>query len=349
MPKTVQLPDNTVIPSPGLGCMGMSFAYGATNDEQRKATLRKAMKIGNTFWNTANAYGRGLNEKIIGEVLREGNNREKVLLVSKWGYRFRGDDPAAWDSYVDGSAAHCAEAFEQSVKDLGGIYPDTYLLHRVDPNTPIEESVRAMDALRQAGKIKHIGLSECSADTLRRAAAIAPISFVEVEYSPWTLVMETNGVLDACKELGVVMIAYSPLGRGFLTGRYKTVADFQKEGDFRAYMPRTSAETFDKNYRIVVEFEKLAAKKGCTPSQLVLGWVMAQADNIVPIPGTRSEKYLLENFSSRDIVLTPDEVAEIRRVCVEFAPEGKRYAAKVDTTEEFKQRQAEQEEGQVEA
>ncbi|GAA6036047.1 hypothetical protein JCM8097_006586 [Rhodosporidiobolus ruineniae] len=204
MPKTVQLHDGTVISSPGLGCMGMSFAYGATNDEQSKATLRKAIEIGNNFWNTANAYGRGHNEKIIGEVLREGNNREKVFLVSKWGYRFRGDDPAAWDSYLDGSAAHCADAFEQSVKDLGGIYPDAYLLHRVDPNTPIEESVRAMDALRQAGKIKHIGLSECSADTLRRAAAVAPISFVEVEYSPWTLVMENNGVLDACKELGGV-------------------------------------------------------------------------------------------------------------------------------------------------
>ncbi|GAA6036044.1 hypothetical protein JCM8097_006584 [Rhodosporidiobolus ruineniae] len=330
MPKTVHIDANTAIPSPGLGCMGMSFAYGATDDEQSKATLRKAIEIGCTFWNTANLYGWGHNEKIIGDVLREGNNREKVYLVSKWGHRYRGD-PADMDIYIDGSAAHCADAFEQSVKDLGGLYPDAYLLHRVDPNTPIEESVRAMDALRQAGKIKHIGLSECSADTLRRAAAVAPISFVEVEYSPWTLVMEDNGVLDACKELGIVMIAYSPLGRGFLTGRYKSAADFG--GDWRSTLPRLAPNVFDRNYRIVEEFEKLAEKKGCKPSQLALAWVMAQSDNIVPIPGTKSDKYLIENFSARDLVLSDEELADIRKVCVEHAPEGGRYAKEWDTTE----------------
>lgn len=304
--------------------MGMSFAYGEGDDEQSKETLRKAIEMGCTVWDTADMYGRGHNEQIIGEVLREGENRKKVFLIDKFGNRW---DDEKKSFYVDGSPDWTIEALDQSIKHLGGLYPDAYLLHRVDKKTPIEQTVRALDALRKEGKTKYIGLSECSAETLRRAAKEATIDFVEVEYSPWELVMERNGVLDACKELGIKVLAYSPLGRGFLTGRYKSAEDFKKDGDFRQNWPRLTEENFQKNYKIVEEFERLAAKKGCKPSQLALAWLMAQGDHIIPIPGTKSEKYLVENFASRDIELTQAEIDEVRKVIDDNAPVGDRYPA----------------------
>ncbi|GAA5955779.1 hypothetical protein JCM8115_006850 [Rhodotorula mucilaginosa] len=324
MPKTTRLADGTELPLPGFGAMGMSFAYGTPNDEESKATLRKAIEIGCTVWDTATMYGRGHNEKIIGDVLREGENRKKVFLIDKFGNRW---DDEKKSFYVDGSPEYAIEALDQSIKDLGGLYPDAYLLHRIDKQTPIEQTVRALDALRKEGKTKYIGLSECSAETLRRAAKEAKIDFVEVEYSPWELVMERNGVLDTCKELGIKVLAYSPLGRGFLTGRFKSHEDFKNDGDARANWPRLTEENFAKNFRIVEEFERLAAKKGCKPSQLALAWLMAQGDHIIPIPGTKSEKYLVENFAARDGDLSADEVAEIRKVVEENAPVGDRYPA----------------------
>ncbi|BGP15348.1 hypothetical protein JCM10213_003427 [Rhodosporidiobolus nylandii] len=322
MPKTVQLDATTSLAVPGFGAMGMSAFYGETNDEQSKATLRKAIEIGCTTWDTANMYGLGHNEKIIGEVLREGDNRSKVFLVTKFGNRW---DNEKQTFYVDGSPEHAIQALDQSIKDLGGLYPDAWLLHRIDKTVPIEETVRAMHALRSEGKTRYIGLSECSAETLRRAAKVAKIDFCQIEYSPFTLVMEQNGVIDACKELGVKVMAYSPLGRGFLTGRFKKPEDFAVEGDFRAALPRMSKENFDQNYKIVEELEKIAKKKGCTPGQLSLAWLMAQGDHVIPIPGTKSEKYLVENFAAGDIELTAEEEREIRAVAEANQPVGERY------------------------
>lgn len=319
--STVSIDGHETWPRPGFGAMGLSAFYGPTGtDEQGKTVLRKAIETGCTFWNTADMYGNGHNEKIIGEVLREGDNREKVFLVTKFGNRW--DQPEGMT--VDGSPEYAIKALHDSIERMGGIYPDAWILHRIDKKTPIEESVRAMDALRKEGKTKYIGLSECSASTLRRAAAVAKISFVEIEYSPWTIVMEQNGVLDACKELGITVLAYSPLGRGFLTGRYKKISDFA-EGDFRAHLPRLQGENWDKNYKIVEEFERMAAKKGCTAGQLSLAWLMAQGDNILPIPGTKSEKYLVENFDSNKLELTDSELRDIRKVIMENQAVGDRY------------------------
>ncbi|GAA5944666.1 uncharacterized protein JCM15063_000826 [Sporobolomyces koalae] len=319
-------------PRPGYGAMGLSAFYGPTGtDEEGKQVLRKAIEVGCTFWNTADMYGQGHNEKIIGEVLREGDNRSKVFLVTKFGNRW--DAPGVPSYKVDGSPEYAIEAIKNSIERMGGIYPDAWILHRIDKATPIEESVRAMDAIRKEGKCKYIGLSECSAETLRRAAKVAKISFVEVEYSPWTLDMEQNGVLDACKELGITVLAYSPLGRGkswllvFLEQRcrYKQKSDFS-EGDWRAQLPRLSQENWDKNYKIVEELEKLATKKHCTAGQLSLAWLLAQGPNIVPIPGTKSEKYLVENFDSRKIELSESDLRDIRQVIVENAAIGDRYS-----------------------
>ncbi|GAA5841873.1 hypothetical protein JCM11251_005407 [Rhodosporidiobolus azoricus] len=325
MPQTVQLDSETTIPLPGFGAMGMSAFYGATDDEQSKATLRKAIEIGCTLWDTADIYGFGHNEKIIGEVLREGDNRKKVFLVDKFGNRVN-QETGEWS--VDGSPSWVLEAFEKSVKALGGLYPDAWLLHRIDKKTPVEDSVRAMDSIRKDGKVKYIGLSECSAQTLRRAAAVAKIDFIEMEYSPWSLEIEENGVLDACKELDVKILAYSPLGRGFLTGRFKSPEDFKQDGDSRSdFFPRLSAENFEKNYRLVEAIEKIASRKGCKPSQLALAWLMAQSPLIIPIPGTKSQNYLLENFASRDLELSREEEQEIRKVVEENKPAGDRYGA----------------------
>ncbi|BGP61919.1 hypothetical protein NBRC10512v2_003239 [Rhodotorula toruloides] len=322
MTKTVQIDAHTTVPVPGFGAMGMSAFYGQINDDESKATLRKAIEIGCTCWDTSSMYGWGHNEKIIGEVLKEGDNRKKVFLISKFGIKQDGKGGMV----VDGSPQNVIDALDQSIKDLGGLYPDAYLLHRVDKNVPIEETVRALDALRKEGKTKYIGLSECSAATLRRAAKEAQIDFVEIEYSPFELVMERNGVLEACRELGVKVLAYSPLGRGFLTGRYKKPEDFSlASGDYRAAFPRYTKENFDRNYKIVEELERLAEKKGCKSGQLALAWLMAQGDNIIPIPGTKSEKYLIENFAAREIDLSAEKVAEIRKVCEENAPVGDRY------------------------
>ncbi|GAA5918770.1 hypothetical protein JCM8208_000867, partial [Rhodotorula glutinis] len=214
MTKTVQLDATTTVPAVGLGCMGMSAFYGEHDDETSKQTLRKAIEIGCSVLDTAYMYGLGHNEQIIGDVLREGDNRKKVFLISKFGIEM--NDKGELET--DGSPENVIRSIDRCIKNLGGLFPDAYLQHRVDRKTPIEETVRALDAVRKEGKCKYIGLSECSADTLRRAAKAAKIDFVEVEYSPWELEMEKNGILEACRELDVKVLAYSPLGRGFLTG-----------------------------------------------------------------------------------------------------------------------------------
>ncbi|GAA5847731.1 hypothetical protein JCM9279_005004 [Rhodotorula babjevae] len=326
MIHTVRLDAHTTLPAPGLGCMGMSAFYGARDDETSKKTLRKAIEIGCTVWDSAAAYGGGHNEQLIGDVLREGDNRKKVFLISKFGFGTALSPEG--QPMLDGSAENVVRSIDKSIKDLGGLYPDAYLQHRVDKKTPIEETVRALDAVRKEGKTKYIGLSECSADTLRRAANVAKIDFVEVEYSPWELTMEKNGILDACKELGIKVLAYSPLGRGFLTGRFKSPEDFATGdgSDARSHLPRFAKENWERNYRIVQEFERVAEKKGCKPSQLALAWLVHQGDNIIPIPGTKSSNYLVENFAAASIDLSPDELAEVRKVIEDNQPVGTRYA-----------------------
>ncbi|KPV72218.1 uncharacterized protein RHOBADRAFT_56035 [Rhodotorula graminis WP1] len=324
MTKTVQLDASTAVPVPGFGAMGMSAFYGEHDDDTSKQTLRKAIEIGCTVIDSAFVYGMGHNERLIGDVLREGDNRKKVFLISKFGIEI--NDKGELET--DGSPENVIRSIDRCIENLGGLYPDAYLQHRVDKKTPIEETVRALDAVRKEGKTKYIGLSECSADTLRRAAKVAKIDFVEVEYSPWELTMEKNGIIDACKELGVKILAYSPLGRGFLTGRYKSPEDFATAdgSDFRANLPRFAKENWERNYRIVQEFERVAAKKGCTPAQLALSWLIHQGDNIIPIPGTKSSKYLVENFAATSVDLSPDELAEVRKVIEDNQPVGTRYA-----------------------
>jgi len=323
MSATISIDGKETWPRPGYGAMGLSAFYGPTGtDEEGKDVLRSAIETGCTFWNTADMYGMGHNEKIIGEVLREGENRSKVFLVTKFGNTWNESHEFTG---VDGSPEYAIKAMNDSIERMGGIYPDAWILHRIDKKTPIEESVRAMDAIRKEGKCKYIGLSECSEETLRKAAKVAKISFVEVEYSPWTIDMEQNGVLDACKELGITVLAYSPLGRGFLTGRYKKPEDFA-EGDWRSTLPRMQKENWDKNYKIVEEFEKLASKKGCTAGQLSLAWLLAQGSNILPIPGTKSVKYLKENFEANEVELSEADLRDIRKVIVDNQPEGTRYA-----------------------
>ncbi|SGY33626.1 BQ5605_C002g01517 [Microbotryum silenes-dioicae] len=360
MPNDTFTIDGQTWPRPGFGAMGLSAFYGKTNFEEAQHTLRAAIKScgtprmsGTDLGSSADSsYGFGKNEELISSILASDPElRKKVFLVSKWGLRWGSSIPGGFK--VDGSPEYFEQAIEASIKRLG-FTPDAYLLHRVDSQTDIEESIRAMDKARKAGKFKYLGVSECSAATLRKISKITKIDFIEVECelgrtsaddrpflasgadqilhlavhladSLWTLDMERNGVLETCKELGVLVNAYSPLGRGFLTGRYKTAADFKNDEDWRASLPRLQEEVFEQNYKIVEEIEKIAQRKGCTKGQLALAWLLAQGDNIIPIPGTKSEKYLLENFASRKIELTDEEVKELRTIAEKHAPVGTRY------------------------
>ncbi|ORY73847.1 NADP-dependent oxidoreductase domain-containing protein [Leucosporidium creatinivorum] len=321
MVSSVQL-DSFTLSRPGFGAMGLSEFYGVAPDvEKSKATLKKALEIGCTTFNTADIYGKGHNEELIGSFLAENPGaRESIFLITKWGFKW---GPDVQGFAFDGSQEYAAKAIDASIKRLG-VTPDAWLVHRVDKTIPIEESVQAMEDARKAGKTKYIGISECSANTLRKASKVAKIDFIEIEYSPWTLDHEENGVLAAAAELGVIVLAYSPLGRGFLTGKYTTYEDFVKEGDVRANMPRYSKENFEDNLAIVRAFEKVAARKGCSSGQLSLAWLMAQGSNIVPIPGTKSEKYLIENFNSKDIVLDEGDLKELREIVKSHAPKGGR-------------------------
>ncbi|KAK4049844.1 hypothetical protein OIV83_003900 [Microbotryomycetes sp. JL201] len=316
MATSVQIGDKSY-PRPGYGAMGLSAFYGTTDREEAKKTLRKAIDLGVSIWNTADMYGKGENEKLIGEVLANKEDRDKIFLISKWGNKW-GEGIEFFK--VDGSPEYFKKAIDASIERLG-FTPDAYLLHRIDKDVPVEESVQAMEAARSAGKTKYIGLSECSADTLKRANKVAKIDFIEIEYSPWTLDFEQNGVLQLARELGIIVLAYSPLG--FLTGKVKP-SDLEK-GDFRNALPRVQQDVLEHNMKIVAELEKIAKEKGCETSQLVLAWLMAQGDNIVPIPGTTSAKRLEENFASREVKLSSDDEKRIRKVIEDNRPKGTRY------------------------
>ncbi|KAL5499030.1 hypothetical protein ACEPAH_1548 [Sanghuangporus vaninii] len=310
------------VPSPGFGGMSLSNMYGAANDEESKELLRHAIKLGLTFWDSADIYGNGHNEELIGSVLAEGDNRSKVFLATKFGHEL---DPVTRQSSgkIRGDAAYIRQSIEASIKRLGTT-PDLYYQHRVDPNVNLEETYGTLEELRKEGKIKFIGISEPSAETLRKAAKIAKIDALQIEYSPWTTDIEKNGILQTARELGIPVVAYSPLGRGFLTGRFKS-PEALDPNDRRRIHPRFSQEIFIKNLRIVEKLESIASKKKITPAQLALAWVAAQGTDIIPIPGTKSISRLEENWASRDVIFSPEELKELREVIDGFTTSGERY------------------------
>ncbi|KAI9829120.1 MAG: hypothetical protein M1832_000143 [Thelocarpon impressellum] len=320
--------DGPLIPVPGFGAMGLSAFYGAAEaDEERFKVLDRAYELGQRHWDTADIYGD--SEELIGKWFKRTGKRADIFLATKFAVVFDGQG----GSSVNSSPEYVSQAIDRSLKKLGVPFVDLYYCHRLDRKTPIEKTVSAMAQLKRDGKIHHLGLSECSSDSLRRAHAVHPISAVQVEFSPFALDIERPaiGLLKTCRELGVAVVAYSPLGRGMLTGQYKSPDDFE-EGDFRRSAPRFSKENFPKNLKLVELLAELAKGKGCTPGQLTLAWLMAQGDDIIPIPGTKKVKYLEENVGAAGVKLTAEEVQQIRKAVEDVDVHGDRYDPAMQAT-----------------
>ena len=302
----------------GLGCMGLTDYYGVPNVRESLATIHRALDLGINFLDTADMYGMGRNEEFIGKAIR--GRREKVVLATKFGNLF---DNKGTFAGVNGRSEYVRIACEASLRRLGVDVIDLYFLHRVDTNTPIEETVAAMARLVKQGKVRHIGLSEASAETLRRGHQVHPVAALQSEYSLWSREPEDE-ILNVCRDLGVGFVAYCPLGRGFLTGRIKHAEDLA-ETDTRRKSPRFQPENFQKNLALVDRVKEIARGKGCTPAQLALAWLLAQGDDIVPIPGTKRSGYLEENIAALPIKLTEDDLKTIDEIVPKGMAAGARY------------------------
>jgi aryl-alcohol dehydrogenase-like predicted oxidoreductase len=304
----------------GLGCMGMSAWYGATDEAESIATIHRALELGIFLLDTADIYGAapGENETLVGKAIAD--RRDDVVLATKFGNVFEDGKRS-----INGRPEYVHAALDRSLARLGVDHVDLYYQHRVDKTVPIEETVGAMKELVDVGKVRHIGLSEASPDTIRRAHAIHPVTALQSEYSLWTREPEDNEVFDAVRELGIGFVAYSPLGRGFLTGAFRSPDDFD-DGDFRKYQPRFQGENFTRNLDLVERVQEIAAEKGCTPAQLALAWVLSQGDDVVPIPGTKRRTYLEDNAGASEVELDGDDLARIEEAFPKHAAAGDRYA-----------------------
>ncbi|WP_303207284.1 aldo/keto reductase [Bacteroides oleiciplenus] len=307
----------------GLGCMGMSAAYGTADEKESMATLYRALELGVNFWDTADVYGNGANEELLSKVLCE--KRNQIFIATKFGFRLRNEKGSVFgggESYVDGSPAYVRQAVEKSLRRLKIETIDLYYAHRIDPSIPVEETVGAMAELVKEGKVRYLGLSECSPETLRKANAVHPIAAVESEYSLLTR-DEEKEILPLTKELGITLVPFSPLGRGLVTNTIHV--ETLGADDYRKHLPRYNGEHWENNQKLSAGFAEIAVGKGITPAQLALAWVLAQSENLIPIPGTKRLRYLEENAKAADMNLSTGDIADIEHLLEKYPNVGDRY------------------------